>query len=87
MAEYLCYKIKIKNPSILLKTMLTEGAIRAEIFDALERYHMNCDDILINEYGCGEEMSTLDMGEEMTPAEYRARVRSIPVKRQIPRKR
>jgi hypothetical protein len=70
MTEYVCYKVKIINPDFLLKTMLTEGTIRAEIFDVLEKYHMKCEDIIINEYECEDEKL---VGEAMTPAEYRAR--------------
>lgn len=70
MTEYVCYKVKIINPDFLLKTMLTEGTIRAQISDVLEKYHMKCDDIIINEYECEDEKL---MGETMTPAEYRAR--------------
>ena len=82
MTEYVCYKVKIINPDFLLKTMLTEGTIRAEISDALEKYHMGCEDIIINEYECedGKELAgelgaaaAMHMNEMMTPAEYRAR--------------
>ena len=65
----MCYKVKLINPGIMLQAMLTEGAIKAVISETLEKYNMSCEDIVIAKYEWGDEKL---MGEEMTPAQYRA---------------
>lgn len=80
----MCYKIKLINPCEMLQLMLSEGAIIGVVKKALNDFNMPCEDVLVEKFDCASEKM---VGEEMTTAEYRTRVRSMPGKRQIPRKR
>jgi len=69
MTNYMCYKIKLVNPGIVIRTMLSEGSIAETIRSELKKMNLPCENVIVERYDYGSEKM---MGESMTPDEYRA---------------